>query len=61
VSHQGDFAQIEVVDHGGQVVGHGVDVVAGGGPVGAAVAAPVIQHAPQPASGERGDLVVELV
>jgi hypothetical protein len=61
VGGQGGLVQPEVANHGGQVVGQGVDVVAGGGPVGPAVAAPVVQHAPQPGFGERGDLVVPLV
>ena len=61
VGDEGDALQIKMLDHGGQVIGHGVDVVAGGGPVGPAVAAPVIQHAPQPGGRERGDLIVPLI
>jgi hypothetical protein len=61
VGDEGDAPQLTMLDHGGQVIGHGVDVVAGGGPVGPAVAAPVVQHAPEPGGRERGDLVIPLI
>ena len=61
MADQGGLAQIEMLDDGGQVVGQGVDVVAGGGPVGPAVATAVVQHAVQARGGEGGDLVIPLV
>jgi hypothetical protein len=61
VTDEGDIVQAEVVDDVGQIVGEGVDVVAGGGPVRPAVTPAVIEHAAVPGVRQRRDLIGPLV